>query len=101
MAAVEVRGGEVGSDERWLAFWAKVPRTITARAGSFALACIVLGSFIYRLHVARVCSLWIDEVGTHLDSLKPWSVVLVAPTREHPPLLYILVKAAISVLGTS
>ncbi|MEO6602025.1 MAG: glycosyltransferase family 39 protein [Polyangiaceae bacterium] len=101
MAAVEVTRPEVGDNKRWATILTSVARAVTARRGVFALACIVLASLAYRVHVARVCSFWLDEVDTHLKSLKPWSVVLQGPTRENPPLMYVLVKGAIGIFGAS
>ena len=72
-----------------------------ARRGALALVCIVLASLAFRLHVSRECSLWLDEVATHLDGLKPWPVVLHGPEREHPPLMFVLVKVTLGLLGTS
>jgi hypothetical protein len=101
MSEAEVTGPERLRNARWLAVWSSVGRAIAARRGVLGLACIVIASFAYRLYVARVCSLWLDEVDTHLNALKPWSVVLTGPSRDHPPLMYALVKAAISTFGVS
>jgi hypothetical protein len=65
------------------------------------VACVVLLSLAYRLHVSRECSLWLDEVSTHFDALKPWPIILHGPSREHPPLMFVLVKVATYFLGTS
>ncbi|MEO6599835.1 MAG: glycosyltransferase family 39 protein [Polyangiaceae bacterium] len=101
MAAVEVTELKVEADGRWAAIWTRVARAVTARGGVFALAGIVLGSFAYRLYVARICSLWLDEVNTYVDSFKSWPVVLEGSTREQPPLMYVVVKAVSAIFGTS
>jgi hypothetical protein len=84
---------------RWV--WTAIERTVRARRGAVAVACVVLLSLAFRLHVSRECSLWLDEVSTHFDSLQSWPRVLHGPSREHPPLMYVLVKTATYFLGTS
>ena len=84
---------------RWV--WSTIERAVRAQRGALAVACVVLMSLAFRLHVSSVCSLWLDEVSTHLDALKSWPSVLHGPSPQHPPLMYVLVKIAIRFLGTS
>src|SRR5882724_4434028 len=81
--------------------WTTIERAVRAQPGAVAVACVVLLSLAFRLHVSRACSLWLDEVSTHFDALKSWPRVLYGPEREHPPLMFVLVKIATYVLGTS
>ena len=81
--------------------WSTIERAVRARPGALAVACVVLLSLAFRLHVSRACSMWLDEVATHFDALRPWPRVLHGPEQEHPPLMFVLVKIATYVLGTS
>jgi hypothetical protein len=81
--------------------WTTIERAVRAQPGALAVACVVLLSLAYRLHVSRACSLWLDEVSTHFDALQSWPRVLDGPEREHPALMFVLVKIATYVLGTS
>lgn len=84
---------------RWA--WRTTERAVRPRSGVVALACVVLLSLAFRLHLSRECSLWLDEVATHLDVLKPWPVILHGPEKEHPALMFVLVKIAVNFLGES
>jgi uncharacterized membrane protein len=79
--------------------WTTLERMITARRGAFALAFLVLASLAFRLHVSHECSFWLDEAVTHRGVAERWPVVLRGPSHEHPPLMYVLVKLAIGLLG--
>lgn len=79
--------------------WPKIERLVTARRGALTLACIVLASLAFRMHVSNQCSFWLDEVLTHLDILEPWSNVLAGSSPAHPPLMYVLVKLVMGALG--
>jgi hypothetical protein len=81
--------------------WTTIEHWLSARRGALALAVIVLASLAFRLHVSSECSLWLDEVSTLSDARKAWPRVLKGPSPEHPPLMYVLVKYAISFLGDS
>jgi len=81
--------------------WTKIERLVTARRGAFTLAVIVLASLAFRLHVSNECSLWLDETTTQRGVLKPWPAVLAGPSREHPPLMYVLVRLVFDVFGPS
>jgi len=81
--------------------WTTIERATKARRGWVALAGIVLLSFAFRLHVARECSLWLDEVLTQIGALKPWPKVLGGPSKDHPPLMYLLVRVATDLVGSS
>jgi len=63
------------------------------------LAGIVLASLLFRVHVSRECSLWLDETITRAEVLEPWPAVLAGPERAHPPLLFVLTKAVTQVFG--
>ncbi|HWZ92700.1 MAG TPA: glycosyltransferase family 39 protein, partial [Polyangiaceae bacterium] len=65
-----------------------------------AVACVVLLSLAFRLHVSHECSLWLDEVSTHVHVLQSWPKVLYGPEPQHPPLMFVLVKVATNFLGT-
>jgi hypothetical protein len=65
------------------------------------LACVVLASLVLRVHVSKLCSLWLDEVWTRHDASVPWPDLLRGPSREHPPLMYVLVRVALDVFGSS
>jgi hypothetical protein len=67
--------------------------------GAGLLVGIVLASLAFRIHVARECSLWLDEVLTHMGVLKAWPRVLRGPSVGHPPLMYVLVKAYTGLFG--
>jgi len=89
-----------GTEDFPPAIW-RGPRPLLARhSAALILGCILLASLLYRVHIARVCSLSLDEVTTLREILKPWRTVLNGPSREHPPLMYVLVRLATSVLGT-
>ena len=83
--------------------WARATfeRATARRRGALVLTCVVLLSLAYRLHVSRECSLWLDEAATHFDVLKPWPILLHGPEREHPPLMFLLVRIATDLFGTS
>jgi hypothetical protein len=67
-----------------------------------ALAGIVLASLLFELHVARQCSLWIDELNTYvIVTRKPWADVLAGGSPEHPPLFFVLVKLVTDRFGAS
>jgi len=91
----------LGHSHRSWAIGTTVGRAITARRGAFALALIVLVSLAFRVHVSRECSLWLDEVATHFEVLNPWPAILRGPSREHPPLMHVLVKLAIGLFGVT
>jgi hypothetical protein len=74
---------------------------LTARRGALALIVIILSSLAFRVHVSTECSFWLDEVVTHLDVLKPWPAVFDGPSRAHPPLMYVVVKSVIEIIGES
>jgi len=90
--------GRLGSSVRRA--FARIERTSAAQGGTIGLACIVLLSLAFRLHLARDSSLWLDEVDTHFDVLAPWSVLLYGPSREQPPLMFVLVRLATYIFGT-
>jgi len=81
--------------------WTKIERIITARRGAYALAVILLASLAFRVHVSNECSLWLDEMTTQTGVLKPWRAVLAGPSREHPPLMYVLVRLVFDLFGQS
>lgn len=66
-----------------------------------ALAAIVVASFAFRVHLSRYCSLWLDEVWTRHDAAVPWPDLLRGPSREHPPLMFVLVRLSTAFFGTS
>jgi hypothetical protein len=65
------------------------------------LACVVVASLVLRVHVSKQCSLWLDEVWTLRDASVAWPNLLRGPSREHPPLMYVLVRLTVDVFGTS
>lgn len=65
------------------------------------LACIVWASLVLRVYVSKRCSLWLDEVWTRHDAGAPWPMLLAGPSREHPPLMFVLVRLTTDVFGTS
>ncbi len=79
----------------------KFARAVRGRFPAVALACIVLVSLVYELHVSGRCSIWIDEACTYLDVKRPWPAVLRGAERAHPPLLFILMKLVVEVFGLS
>jgi len=81
--------------------WARAQRLITKRSGAFVLAFIVLASLAFRLHLSAECSLWFDEVTTHRHVMRPWGEVLKGPSREHPPLMYVLIRVVLDLFGQS
>jgi len=81
--------------------WAIIARAITARRGAFALALIVLSSLAFRVQMSHECSLSLDEASTHQDAMKPWPAVLQGPSKEQPPLSYVLAKCSIVLFGES
>jgi 4-amino-4-deoxy-L-arabinose transferase-like glycosyltransferase len=81
--------------------WATIQRAITARRGAFALALIVLSSLAFRVQMSHECSFSLDEASTHQDAMKPWPAVLKGPSKEHPPLSYVLAKSSIVLFGES
>jgi hypothetical protein len=89
----------IAGHSRWT--WTGLKQGFAARRGAFALAFLVLASLAYRIYVSRECSLWLDEASTHQDALEPWPAVLKGPSREHPPLMFVLVKLAIGQFGES
>jgi hypothetical protein len=60
---------------------------------------IVGASLLLRLHVSRECSLWLDEAATARDAYAPWPILLHGPEREHPPLMFWLVRLATALFG--
>jgi len=66
-----------------------------------ALVGIVLLSLALRVHIARECSLWLDEIATRVAASRPWKEVLAGPTRGHLPLMYVLVRVTTDLVGTS
>lgn len=72
---------------------------VTRWLGAVVLVGIVLASLAFRIHVARECSLWLDEVLTHMGVRKPWPRVLRGPSVGHPPLMYVLVKVYTGLFG--
>jgi hypothetical protein len=90
-------GVEAGA-ERW---WHRLRETTRRHAPLLVLAAIVVLSLLFRLHVSSLCSLWLDEVLTHMDVTKPWPQVLHGPERVHPPLLFVLVKVVVQLFGGS
>lgn len=71
------------------------------RGQVLALVAIVSASFVYRLYVASECSLWFDEASTLHDIDAPLPELLRGPSREHPPLMFWLVRLTTAVLGRS
>jgi uncharacterized membrane protein len=63
------------------------------------LACIIALSLAYRLYVSHECSLWLDEASTAKEIYSPWPKLLRGPEREHPPLMFVLVRVAVEILG--
>jgi hypothetical protein len=90
--------GRLGSSVRRA--FASIERTSAAQRGIIGLACIVLLSLAFRLHLARDSSLWLDEVATHFDIRAPWPRLLYGPSREQPPLMFVLVRLATNIFGT-
>jgi hypothetical protein len=88
----DIRRGGIGTT---------IQRAIAARNGAYALACIVLLSLAFRVHVSGECSLWLDEATTHRGIQKPWPKILAGPSKVHPPLMYLLVAGAVKLLGDS
>jgi 4-amino-4-deoxy-L-arabinose transferase-like glycosyltransferase len=66
-----------------------------------ALLAIVLASLALRNYVSRHSSLWLDEIWTRHDSALSWPELLRGPSREHPPLMFVLVRLSTAVFGTS
>jgi hypothetical protein len=66
---------------------------------AIALAAIVAASLAFRLHVSHECSLWLDEAATARDAYADWPALLRGPEREHPPLMFWLVRLATALLG--
>lgn len=66
-----------------------------------ALFALVAASLAYRVYVAQECSLWYDEATTVYDIDAPLPKLLRGPSREHPPLMFWLVRLATAVLGRS
>ncbi|HTQ04996.1 MAG TPA: glycosyltransferase family 39 protein [Polyangiaceae bacterium] len=78
-----------------------IGRTLVRNPHALLLACVVVASLVLRVYVANRCSFWLDEVWTRHDSSAPWPELLRGPSREHPPLLYVLVRLTMDVFGTS
>jgi len=95
------RETELRSTQDFRSSWAILERKRTARRGVLALALIVLASLALRLQISSQCALWLDEASTFLDVGRHWPAVLAGPSREHPPLMYVVVKLVTGVLGTS
>jgi 4-amino-4-deoxy-L-arabinose transferase-like glycosyltransferase len=70
--------------------WILEPRSL--------LICVVLASLALRLEISSNCSLWLDEAFTARDASRPWRDVLRG-SQDHPPLLYVLTKIGVSLLG--
>jgi hypothetical protein len=88
---------ELGAERRWRAL-----RALTRRhAHALGLAAILSASLVFRVYVSSQCSLWLDEVLTHMDVMKSWPRVLAGAERVHPPLLFILVKLVYGLFGGS
>lgn len=80
-------------------FWRWSGRAIVKRRGVLALALIIVASLVFRLHISAECSLWLDEATTRMGVLKPWSKVLQGPSREHPPLMYVVIRSILDLFG--
>lgn len=89
----------MGERSRLAAVWGNAPAAIARRWGVLLLLLIVLLSLAFRVHLSHECSLWLDEGATRADVNKGWPAVLRGPSREQPPLMFVLVKAATSVFG--
>jgi hypothetical protein len=72
---------------------------VLAHRHAIALGAIVSASLIFRLHVSSECSLWIDEVSTVQDTYASWPELLRGPSREHPPLMFWLVRIVTEIFG--
>ena len=79
---------------------ARIERTSAAQRGALALACIVLLSLAFRLHLSANSSLWIDELLTRRDIRAPWPRLLQRPSVDQPMLMFVLVRLATDLLGT-
>jgi Dolichyl-phosphate-mannose-protein mannosyltransferase len=86
---------------RWFERASASLHSFRPRPHSVLLVGIVLASLVFRLYVSRRCSLWLDEAWTRHDASTPWGDLVRGPSREHPPLMYCLVRLAIDVFGTS
>jgi len=75
--------------------------TLARRRYEVLLGCVVLLSLVMRVYASLRCSFWLDEVWTLQDSGQPWPLVLRGPSREHPPLMYWLVRLSMNAFGTS
>jgi len=71
------------------------------RVQVLALLAVVGASLAYRVYVASECSLWFDEASTIHDVDAPLPELLRGPSREHPPLMFWLVRLATALLGRS
>ena len=87
--------------QRPFASWTSNKLERLAGPGPLALAAIVLASLAFRVHLSNECGLWLDEATTHRGVLQPWPVVLAGPSREHPPLMYVLIRIVIEAFGDS
>ena len=72
---------------------------IVTRRYTLALAALVSASLAFRLHVSQACSLWQDEASTAHDAYATWPLLLHGPEREHPPLMFWMVRFATEILG--
>jgi 4-amino-4-deoxy-L-arabinose transferase-like glycosyltransferase len=75
------------------------PPSRVTRWHVFALALIVGASLAYRLYVSNECSLWLDEASTAKEIYSPWPKLLRGPEREHPPLMFVLVRLGVEIFG--
>jgi hypothetical protein len=66
---------------------------------TLGLAALVTASLAFRLYVSQACSLWQDEASTAQDAYQPWPLLLRGPEREHPPLMFWMVRFATEILG--
>jgi len=95
------RETDLGPLPKFRSSWAMIDRKSTARCGLLVLVLIVLASLAFRLLISSQCALWLDEASTFLHAGQHWPSVLKGPSREHPPLMYVVVKLVTGVLGTS
>src|SRR5690349_20308528 len=79
----------------------RIKNVARARTHIAVLGCLIVASLVFRIYVSIRCSLWYDEVWTLHYSSAPWPQLLRGPSREHPPLMYVLVRLVTDVFGTS